>query len=39
MVSKASDVGVARMTPDALGISVAPSLFHSCIHMREVTVF
>ena len=35
MVSEASDSGSARMTPDALGISVAPSLFHSCIHMRE----
>uniref|UniRef100_A0A0N5AYV4 Rho-GAP domain-containing protein n=1 Tax=Syphacia muris TaxID=451379 RepID=A0A0N5AYV4_9BILA len=35
MVSEASDIGSAKMTPDALGISVAPSLFHSCIHMRE----
>lgn len=38
MVSEAADVGSARMTPDALGISVAPSLFHSCIHMREAKI-
>lgn len=39
MVSEAADGGAAvKMTPDALGISVAPSLFHSCIHMREAKI-
>uniref|UniRef100_A0A0M3I002 Rho-GAP domain-containing protein n=1 Tax=Ascaris lumbricoides TaxID=6252 RepID=A0A0M3I002_ASCLU len=32
MISESSDVYGTKMTPDAIGISVAPSLFHTCIH-------
>ncbi|KAM3719879.1 Rho GTPase-activating protein [Dirofilaria immitis] len=32
MISESADAFGSRMTTEALGISVAPSLFHSCIH-------
>ncbi|VDP14424.1 unnamed protein product [Onchocerca flexuosa] len=32
MISESADLFGSRMTTEALGISVAPSLFHSCIH-------
>uniref|UniRef100_A0A1I7W5N1 Rho-GAP domain-containing protein n=1 Tax=Loa loa TaxID=7209 RepID=A0A1I7W5N1_LOALO len=32
MISESADSFGSRMTTEALGISVAPSLFHSCIH-------
>ncbi|KHN75651.1 hypothetical protein Tcan_10190 [Toxocara canis] len=32
MISESSHVYGTKMTPDAIGISVAPSLFHTCIH-------
>uniref|UniRef100_A0A915Q5C6 Rho-GAP domain-containing protein n=1 Tax=Setaria digitata TaxID=48799 RepID=A0A915Q5C6_9BILA len=32
MISESADSFGSRMTAEALGISVAPSLFHSCIH-------
>uniref|UniRef100_A0A7E4V6A2 Rho-GAP domain-containing protein n=1 Tax=Panagrellus redivivus TaxID=6233 RepID=A0A7E4V6A2_PANRE len=32
IISDSADTFGTRMTPDAIGISVAPSLFHTCIH-------
>lgn len=32
MISESTESFGSRMTTEALGISVAPSLFHSCIH-------
>lgn len=32
MVSDSADSFGTRMSPEAIGISVAPSLFHTCIH-------
>ncbi|VDK46846.1 unnamed protein product [Anisakis simplex] len=32
MISESSDIFGTKMTPEAIGISVAPSLFHTCIH-------
>jgi hypothetical protein len=32
MISDSADSFGTRMSPEAIGISVAPSLFHSCIH-------
>ncbi|KAH7727467.1 Protein 2RSSE.1 [Aphelenchoides avenae] len=32
VITDSADTFSTRMTPDAIGISVAPSLFHTCIH-------
>jgi Rho GTPase-activating protein 20 len=32
VITDSADTFGTRMTPEAIGISVAPSLFHTCIH-------